>query len=150
MQEVQKDQSKVLLITCFTEFGERYSYYIIQSLLIFFLIEKFHISQASSATLVGTVLGLVYISAIVGGYVADKLIGYYRAAFIGSLLSLVGLIILSISNNQDMLFLGLTFISISTGLIKSNISSFLGSFYDKAKVSQSHRDFGFSIYLYRY
>lgn len=146
MENIQKDQNKILFFTSFTEFGERYSYYVIQALLIFFLLDKFHIDQAKSSSLVGTALGMIYISAIVGGYIADKLIGHYRAAFIGSILMVMGSFILTLSNTQNLLFIGLAFISISTGLIKSNMSSFLGDFYDKSKLSNSHRDFGFNIF----
>ena len=146
MEHIQKDQYKVLTTASLTEFGERYSYYIIQSLLIFFLIQRFGISQDVSASLVGTVLSVVYISAIVGGYVADKLINYYLAAFLGSLLMVIGSMILAASSTENGLFLGLAFISISTGLIKSNISSFIGEFYDKSKLSHGHRDFGFNLF----
>lgn len=146
MENIIKDQRKVLFFTSFTEFGERYSYYVIQALLIFFLLDRFHISQSDGASLVGTALGMIYISAIVGGFIADKLIGYYRAAIIGSLLMIAGSFILSISHTENLLFVGLAFISISTGLIKSNMSSFLGKFYDKSHLSNSHRDFGFNIF----
>lgn len=69
-----KEQYKVLAIGGLTEFGERYCYYILQALLIFFLIDKFHISNKVSSSLVGTVLAMIFISALVGGYIADKLI----------------------------------------------------------------------------
>ncbi|MCF6765346.1 peptide MFS transporter [Thiotrichales bacterium 19S3-7] len=140
------DQVKVLTISSLTEFGERYGYYVIQSLLIFFLIERFNISQHASASLVGTVLAMIYISALVGGYIADKLINYYRAAFLGSIFMIIGSSILALSTSENMMFLGLAFISISTGLIKSNISSFIGRFYDQSGLSDSHRDFGFNIF----
>lgn len=146
MENIQKDQSKVLFFSSFTEFGERYSYYIIQAILIFLLMDKFHITESNSSSLVGTALGMIYISAIIGGYIADKLIGYYRAAFIGSILMSIGSLLLAISHTENSLFIGLAFISISTGLIKSNMASFIGDFYDKSKLSESHRDFGFSIF----
>lgn len=139
-------EKKVLFTASITEFGERYSYYVIQSLLIFFLIERFGISNAQSSTLVGTVLSVIYISAIVGGYIADKLINHYVAAFIGSGLMILGSIILAISASQNGLYFGLAFIAISTGLIKSNISAFIGEFYDKSRLSEGHRDFGFSVF----
>lgn len=146
MENLINDQNKVLFFTSFTEFGERYSYYVIQALLIFFLLDRFHISQSTASSLVGTALSMIYISAIVGGFIADKLIGYYRAAMIGSILMVTGSFILSISHTENLLFVGLAFISISTGLIKSNMSSFLGKFYDKSHLSYSHRDFGFNIF----
>lgn len=140
------DQYKVLCIGSLTEFGERYSYYVIQALLIFFLIERFNIAQSQSATLVGTVLSMVYISALIGGYVADKLINYYRAAFLGSLFMIAGSGILALSSSKNELYLGLALISVSTGLIKSNISSFIGRFYDKSALSDGNRDFGFNVF----
>lgn len=146
MQHIQKDQNKVLFFASFTEFGERYSYYVIQALLIFFLLDKFHISEAKSSSLVGTALGMIYISAIVGGYIADKLIGHYRAAYIGSILMVCGSFLLTLSSTEYLLFIGLAFISISTGLIKSNMSSFIGHYYDQSGLSESHRDFGFNIF----
>ncbi|WP_119343448.1 peptide MFS transporter [Facilibium subflavum] len=141
-----KDQKKVLTIASLTEFGERYSYYVIQSLLIFFLIDNFHIAQAKSAALVGTVLSMVYLSALVGGYIADKLINYYRAAFLGAILMALGSLILALSTSENQLYLGLSFISISTGLIKSNMSSFIGRYYDQSNLSEGNRDFGFNIF----
>lgn len=141
-----QDQRKVLFISCFAEFGERYGFYILQSLLIFFLIEHFKLSEAKSSTLVGTVMSVVYISAIVGGYIADKIINHFAAAFLGSILMILGCSLLALSINENGLFLGLAFIAISTGLIKSNLVSFIGDFYDRAKASSSHRDFGFSVF----
>lgn len=85
-----REEKKVLAITSLAEFAERYGYYIIQSLLIFYLIDKFQISQDLSASLVGTTLSMVYISAILGGFVAEKYLGYYRAGLLGSLFMLGG------------------------------------------------------------
>ncbi|WHN66289.1 peptide MFS transporter [Cysteiniphilum sp. QT6929] len=144
--KVLKGQGSVLTIASLTEFGERYSYYVIQSLLIFFLIHKFNLPEAKGASLVGTVLSMVYISALVGGYIADKLISYYRAATLGVAFMIAGSLVLAVASSENLLFLGLSFISISTGLIKSNISSFIGRFYDKTNATEGQRDFGFNIF----
>ena len=140
------EERKVLFITSLAEFAERYGYYVVQSLLIFFLIEKFNISQESSTSLVGTTLAMIYISAIVGGYIAEKFLGYYRSGMLGSILMLVGFFILASSISKNSLYLGLSFISISTGLIKSNMASFIGRFYDRSGFDDSKRDFGFNIF----
>ncbi len=146
MQSIHKDQPKILLIASLTEFGERYSYYVLQSLLILFLVFHFKIAQNVSAILVGTVLSMIYISAIVGGFIADKILGYYRTAFLGSLMMIIGSLLLSVSKTIDVIYLGLCFIAISTGLIKSNISSFIGRYYDRSGLPHSYRDFGFSVF----
>lgn len=89
---------------------------------------------------------MVYISAILGGFIAERYLGYYRAGLLGSLFMLSGFFILAYSTSQSMLYLGLSFISVSTGLIKSNMSAFIGRFYDKSSLNDSKRDFGFNIF----
>ncbi|MGQ4006309.1 peptide MFS transporter [Francisellaceae bacterium CB300] len=140
------EEKKVLTVTSLAEFAERYGYYVVQALLIFFLIEKYGMSQELSASLVGTALAMIYISAIVGGYVAEMLLGYYRAGMLGSVLMLFGFFILGSTGNQDGLCLGLSFICISSGLIKSNMAAFIGRFYDRSSLDNSRRDFGFNIF----
>ncbi|ASG68408.1 MFS transporter [Francisella halioticida] len=141
-----REEKKVLAIASLAEFAERYGYYIIQSLLIFYLIDKFQISQSLSVSLVGTTLAMVYISAILGEFIAEKYLGYYRAGLLGSFFMVGGFFILAVSSSQTILYLGLSFISVSTGLIKSNMSAFIGRFYDKSTLNDSKRDFGFNIF----
>ncbi|AXA34051.1 peptide MFS transporter [Francisella adeliensis] len=140
------EERKVLSITALAEFAERYGYYVVQSLLIFFLIEKFNISQELSASLVGTALAMIYISAIVGGYIAERLLGYYRAGLLGSALMLIGYFLLASASSQNSLCLGLGLICISSGLIKSNMAAFIGRFYDRSSFDDSRRDFGFNVF----
>lgn len=140
------NQWKVLTIASLTEFGERYGFYVIQALLVFLLINRFHITESHSDVLVGTVMSMLYIAAIVGGFIAERFLTYYRAALLGSFFMLGGNLLLALSHSENMLFVGLSFISVSTGLIKSNISSFIGRFYDQAELSHGHRDFGFNIF----
>ncbi|MGQ4004876.1 peptide MFS transporter [Francisellaceae bacterium CB300] len=139
-------ERKVLIVTSMTEFAERYGYYTLQSLLVFFLIDKFGISQSLSASLVGTTLAMVYLSSILGGYISERYIGYYRSGILGSFTMFLGFSILSICSEKSFLYLGLSFISISTGLIKSNMASFIGKFYDENSSGLLNRDFGFNMF----
>lgn len=140
------EERKVLSITALAEFAERYGYYVVQSLLIFFLIEKFGISQEISASLVGTTLAMVYISAILGGYVAEKHLGYYRSGMLGAIFMVGGFFTLATTSSLNMLCLGLSLMSVSTGLIKSNMGCFIGRFYDRSSLGNSRRDLGFNIF----
>jgi POT family proton-dependent oligopeptide transporter len=142
----KKQERKILAMGCFTEMGERYVFYTLQSLLIFYLIDHLHLSHMSSAKLAGTVFGMVYISALLGGYIAESLLSYYYATLIGTIVLTLGSWIMVSAYTENTLFIGLAFISIGSGLIKSNISSFIGKFYDKVKARESQRDFGFSIF----
>ena len=140
------EERKVLTVTSLVEFAERYGYYLVQSLLIFFLIEQYGMPQELSASLVGTAIAMIYISAIVGGYIAETLLGYYRAGMLGSVLMLLGFFILSSTSNIDSLCLGLSLICISRGLIKSNMAAFIGRFYDRSSLDNSRRNFGFNLF----
>lgn len=142
----QVEERKVLSITALAEFAERYGYYVVQSLLIFFLIERFGISQETSASLVGTTLAMIYISAIVGGYITERFLGYYRSRLLGSVMMLLGFFLLASTTSESALCLGLSFICISSGLIKSNMAAFIGRFYDRSSFDNSRRDFGFNIF----
>lgn len=141
-----KDERKVVFFASFVELAERYSFYVIQALLIFYLIKEFNLTNNTAESMIGTTLSLLYISSIIGGLIADKMLGYYRAAFVGAVVLLVGLLTISIFHKLFYLYLGLSCISISTGLIKSNISSLLGKFYNKSQLSNGHRDYGFNIF----
>ncbi len=146
MPSTTQDEKRVLLICSLTEFGERYAYYFLQSLLILFLVVHFSLPEKQSASLVGTVLAMVYISAIVGGIIADHWLGHYYAAFCGALLMLTGSSCIALTSSLLGLSVGLAFIAMSTGLIKVNMSSLIGHFYDKAGLPESRRDFGFSLF----
>ncbi|GAB4221864.1 MAG: peptide MFS transporter [Francisella sp.] len=148
-RNIQKDlpeEKKILVVASLAEFAERYGYYIIQALLIFYLIDEFKFTEKLSDSLVGTIISMVYISSILGGFIAERYIGYYRSGLLGALLMFSGFFLLTSSTNQNLLFLSLSFISISTGLIKPNMSAFIGQFYDKANLNNSRRDFGFNIF----
>ena len=140
------EERKVLGFSSLVEMGERYVFYMIQTLLVFYLIHQLHLSQVESATLAGTVFGLVYISALIGGCIADRLLGFYMAIFVGSVVMIFGAWLMTGVHSKDTLFFGLAFVSISSGLIKSNISSLIGEFYDRAKATEGERDFGFNIF----
>src|SRR3990167_6478896 len=143
---VRNEQRKILSACSLIEMGERYIFYTIQSLLIFYLIDQLHLAHALSAKLAGTVFGMVYISALLGGYIAERLLTYYRAVFIGSVILILGAFMMTSVNSEHTLFVGLALISIGSGLVKSNVASFIGRFYDRVKAPESQRDFGFNIF----
>lgn len=139
-------QAKILTVGCLTEFGERYVFYLLQSLLIFYLIGHLHFTHGDAAKLVGTVIGIVYLSALMGGYIAEHLLSYYIATCLGSILMAIGSIVVLRADTAGFLYVGIAIISISSGLIKSNVASFIGRFYDETKAAESQRDFGFNVF----
>jgi POT family proton-dependent oligopeptide transporter len=137
----------IALSICFmTEFWERYGFYISQGLITLLMIKVYGLSEGNSFALAGTFVGLVYTTSIVGGLIADKLIGHYRSTLLGEWLLIVGFICLGYGasiKSLILLYLAMALIAVGTGLVKSNISSFLGHFY---AVDDPKRDMGFSIF----
>ena len=142
----KKDEFKILANVSLVEFAERYSFYIIQSLLILFLVDKYGLDIKLSSSFVGTVIAFVYASSLVGGIVADKFIGYYKTAFLGGVILTVGMFILAIQSNLYLMKISLALVCLASGLIKSNMSSFLGIFYTANKSTSASRSFGFSLF----
>ena len=137
----------IALSICFmTEFWERYGFYISQGLITLLMIKVYGLSEANSFALAGTFVGLVYTTSIVGGLIADKLIGHYRSTLLGEWLLIIGFVCLGYGSSTQsliLLYLAMALIAVGTGLVKSNISSFLGHFYE---VKDPKRDMGFSIF----
>lgn len=87
---------------------------------------------------------LVYLSGIVGGWVADRLLGASKTIFIGGILITIGHIVLAIPFGLISLFISLFFIILGTGMLKPNISNMVGHLYE---ADDSRRDTGFNIFV---
>lgn len=126
-----------------TEMWERYGFYVVQGLLVLYLTNHFGYSDDTSYTILGAFTALAYISPIVGGYVADKFLGFKNCALWGGAFLITGYAILAMPFANALLYPGLATIVIGTGLFKPNISSLLGSQYEK---QDPRIDSGFTIF----
>jgi POT family proton-dependent oligopeptide transporter len=131
----------------FTEFFERFSYYGMRALLVLYMTAALTDGGLGfDARKAGAIGGLytagVYLLAIPGGWIADKIVGQRRAVFIGGVIIALGHFSLVI-NRIETFFLGLTLIVIGTGLLKPNISTMVGELYPDGG---ARRDAGFSIF----
>jgi len=134
----------------FTEMWERFSFYGIRPLLILFMTAGlasggFNFSRETASAIVGIYSACVYLSALPGGWIADRLLGLRRAIWYGGVLIALGhiSIALSIVFAHAAFFLGLILIVLGTGLLKPNISAIVGDLYPEGG---SRRDAGFSIF----
>ena len=145
------------------EMWERFSYYGMRALLVLYLVrattgdEKgFNPgrgwSEAEASTLYGWYTGLAYLFPILGGIVADKLIGTHRSMLMGGLLITIGHIVLGVSGFGDLahngagmsLFItGLAIIVLGTGHFKPTVSVMVGQLYEQ---KDSRRDGAFTIF----
>lgn len=131
----------------FTELWERFSYYGMRGILILFMVaavEEGGLGWGDSTA--GAVYGLytagVYLLALPGGWIADRLIGQQRAVFVGGVIIAMGHFTLAIPH-QVGFFTGLILIVIGTGLLKPNVSAIVGDLYPEGG---ARRDAGFSIF----
>ena len=126
-----------------TEMWERYGFYVVQSLLALFLALHFKWNDAAVYALVGSFTAVTYISPILGGWVADHLLGQKRSIFLGGLVLFVSYLALALMHSSDSLTASLAGVAVGTGLFKPNISSLLGHEYPEGS---SQRDSGFTIF----
>jgi proton-dependent oligopeptide transporter, POT family len=131
----------------FTEMWERFTYYGIQSILILFLVAAsgrggLGFSDESASAIWGLYLGGTYLLSLLGGWMADQLIGGRLAVASGGVLITAGNALLA-SGGTRPFFLGLIFNVLGVGLLKPNVSTMVGALYPEGG---SRRDAGFSIF----
>lgn len=125
-----------LFVLFFTEMWERFSFYGMRVLLINFLtmaivgvdFPGWGWSAENAGALFGTYAGLLYLTPILGGIIADKLIGYRWAVVVGALIMTLGHAAMAIET-EFMLYLGLGFLVLGTGFFKPNITSMISEMY---------------------
>ena len=135
----------------FTEMWERASYYGNRTLLVLFLVDAvikgrggLEMSTSDAGAIYGVYTGGVYMMALLGGWIADRLLGQQRSVFYGGLLISAGNAVLAIpSGGLALVCLGLALIVLGTGLLKPNVSVIVGQLYPEGGV---RRDAGFSIF----
>ncbi|MFC4651490.1 peptide MFS transporter [Lactococcus nasutitermitis] len=140
------------LLTLFqTEFWERFSYYGMRAILVYYLyaLTTGHnaglgLPRAQAMAIVSIYGALVYLSTIVGGWIADRLLGASNTIFIGGILITLGHIALATPFGLTSLFIALFLIILGTGMLKPNISNMVGHLYSK---EDPRRDTGFNIFV---
>jgi proton-dependent oligopeptide transporter, POT family len=139
---------KGLFTLFFTEFWERFSYYGMKAILVYYMYYSVSkgglgIDQQTAIAIASVYGSLVYMSGIIGGWISDRITGSSKAVFYGGILIMFGHIALAIPGSMTMFFVSMVLIVLGTGLLKPNISSVLGEMYD---ISDARRDAAFSIF----
>lgn len=131
----------------FTEMWERFSYYGMRAILILFMTAPLATGGLAFPTeragiVYGTYTALVYLMALPGGWLADKIFGQRRAVLYGGILIMLGHVSLAVPGLTTF-FLGLLLVVLGTGLLKPNISAMVGQIYTP---DDDRRDAGFSLF----
>lgn len=139
---------KGLFTLFFTEFWERFSYYGMRAILVYYMYYEvtkggLGMDKTLALSIMSIYGSLVYMSGIIGGWLADRVFGTSRAVFIGGILIMLGHIALAIPGTITLFFVSMVLIVLGTGLLKPNVSSIVGEMYAE---SDNRRDAGFSIF----
>jgi len=137
---IKKGNPLSLSTLFFTEMWERFSYYGMRALLVLYLVNSLNYSESEALHIYAVYTGLVYLTPLIGGYLADRYLGAQKSIFIGGLTMMIGHFLMAF---PDYLYLAIGMLIIGNGYFKPNISSLLGRLY---KSNDLRRDSGFSIF----
>ncbi len=129
-----------LHVLFFTEMWERFSYYGMRSLLIYYMIKHLQFTQVRSSEIYGLYTGFVYFTPLFGGMLADRLLGQRRTVILGGVLMAIGHFLMTV---ESMFFPALLFLVLGNGAFKPNISTQVGALYPPG---DHRRDRAFSTF----
>lgn len=140
-----------LFLLFFTELWERFSYYGMRAILVFYLTKHFLLSTGSAFAIYGAYTSLIYLTPVIGGYLADHYLGARKAVLVGGIFIAIGHLLIALlegpAGQQGLylngFYLGLAAIVIGTGFLKANISVLVGQLYARDDI---RRDPAFSIF----
>ena len=138
----RRPHPRVLGYLLFAETWERFSYYGMRALLVFYLTKGFHFSDSAAYAIYGSYTALVYATPVLGGMLADRLLGYRKAVLIGGVLMALGHFAMVVQNRQ-VFYGALALLICGNGFFKPNISSLVGRLYE---ADDPRRDSAFTIF----
>jgi len=142
IQNFKGKYPKQLWYLFFSEMWERFSFYGMRGMLVFFMVDQLLLNEVDSNLQYGATQAFVYAFTFIGGIFADKILGFRKSLFWGGLLMILGSVILAIDPKQ-FFFIGIGFNIIGTGFFKPTISTIVGNLY---KPGDSRTDAGFSLF----
>ena len=133
-----KGHPKGLYLIFATSTAERFSYYGMRAIFILFLTQALLFDKEAAASIYGSYTGLVYLTPLIGGYIADKYWGIRRSVFWGAVMMAVGQFLMFMSastlDNTNlahwMMYGGLGFLILGNGCFKPTVSSLVGQLYE--------------------
>lgn len=139
---------KGLFTLFFTEFWERFSYYGMRAILVYYMYYEVSkgglgLDENLALSIMSIYGSLVYMSGVIGGWMADRLFGTSKAVFYGGILIMLGHLVLAVPGSVAMFFVSMVLIVLGTGLLKPNVSTVVGEMYSE---KDERRDAGFTIF----
>ncbi|MGZ5210670.1 MAG: oligopeptide:H+ symporter, partial [Kaistella sp.] len=134
---VQKGHPRGLYLLFMTEMWERFSYYGMRAIFVLYMTKMLLMDDAEASQIYGSYTGLVYLTPLLGGYLADRFLGNRRSIEIGGVLMALGQFVMFFSASTSgssaitLMWIGLTMLIIGNGFFKPNISTMVGQLYPK-------------------
>ena len=133
----------------FTEMWERFGYYLILGIFVLYMIDAdkggLAFEDKHADDIFGTFIALTYLTPFLGGFLADRLLGYIKAIYIGGMLMGLGYIGLGLFKDVSMFYVSMGLIIIGNGFFKPSISTLLGNLYSDDKY-KANKDAGYNIF----
>jgi POT family proton-dependent oligopeptide transporter len=138
--KAKSNHPKGLYLLFVTEMAERFSFYGMRAILILYMTNALFFEMSKASKIYGSYMGLVYLTPLLGGYMADRYWGNRRSIIIGAVLMAVGQFCMFLSGSAyqnaslatALMFVGLGFLIFGNGFFKPNISTMVGQLYPPA------------------
>jgi proton-dependent oligopeptide transporter, POT family len=141
-----KGHPKGLYVAFFANMGERFGYYTMLAIFVLYLQAKFGWTTTHAGQVYGFFLFGVYFLPLLGGYLADNVLGFGKTILAGIIIMFIGYGLLAIpGTGQVFIFVALGTISLGTGLFKGNLQALVGNMYDDPKYGKL-RDSAFNVF----
>ncbi|NAW50738.1 MFS transporter [Elizabethkingia argentiflava] len=142
---------KGLFYLFFTEMWERFGYYLILGIFILYMIDPsgpkggLSLSDKMADDIFGTYIALTYLTPFIGGFLADRVLGYFKSIYLGGVLMAIGYIGLGCFKELPWFYLSLGLIIVGNGFFKPTISTVLGNLYQEEPY-KNNKDSGYNIF----
>lgn len=138
-----------LFIASLANMGERFGFYTMVAIFTLFIQAKYGFDAEKTSNIYGIFLAMVYFLPLLGGYIADNVLGYGRTVTVGIIVMFVGYILLAVPSTYGTgimsIYIALGVIALGNGLFKGNLQAIVGNLYDAPEYS-TRRDSGFNIF----
>jgi POT family proton-dependent oligopeptide transporter len=141
-----KGHPKGLYVAFFTNMGERFGYYTMLAIFLLYMQSKFGWSATQAGHVYGIFLFGVYFLPLLGGFIADNVLGYGKTILLGVIVMFAGYTLLALPGTGEFfIYVALAVICLGTGFFKGNLQALVGNMYDDPKYS-AFRDSAFNLF----
>lgn len=150
MEKTTAKHPKGLPFLFFTEMWERFGYYLILGIFVLYMIDPkdtggLAFLDKTADDVFGTFIALTYLTPFLGGFLADRVLGYVKAIYIGGILMAAGYIGLGLFQQMPLFYASLGLIIFGNGFFKPSISTLLGNLYSEEPY-KANKDAGYNIF----